>query len=674
MAETKMPDRNPLWKFAKLKFLETVGVVAVAVASPLGAFVLGVLHIYQQSFHLDRVWLLLWGGMFCLAVAQAATLHFTNAILLLLLFVLNVGLAAILNTRKRTLTVGFATALVVFFVTATMDIGLSTRLWQAYDGRSNLASLARLFSAQRVDVPSTRSWKIPVDTAELQLTFRAKFGEGVYGWNWHRSEPGIELQPIYKSQSASKDEADDSYAERSEVYVHVEAPEGNHYLKRSYLPDVDIGSTPFRARITLRSDDVRAETANVALVLQTFSDEKIVSDFVVVQLHKEWQTTTFDWTPPASISSDVIELVLTNLNDIELDIREANVYRYSAAQGSWLPLDAPAPTGFDITVSWPGKPSNLRTSLRSLPPTDWQPFELSVEHDSLHSAEQVDVTLWPESGLAVDLAETSLTLRGPDTSVVTARPELNKTRTQIWFGHPNLAGHVIATTGLVLVMTTTHGWYGTVFALVTLGSIYLTGSRAALLAAVVGFVWLLWLTFPKKRDMYIAVTVLAAALFTYIIGIGGLESLRLGSIDGSISRVEIWQIAWHGVLEYPWSGVGTDFSTYWQRAYQGNNAEAITHAHNLWLQFAAAYGLPGFFAILWLTGGLLFLAWRWGRWRGLALVTPIFIMNLFDYTFFYSGVLFPLILGMNVLRSNSERKAGAGEASASTDKTASIDT
>ena len=120
---------------------------------------------------------------------------------------------------------------------------------------------------------------------------------------------------------------------------------------------------------------------------------------------------------------------------------------------------------------------------------------------------------------------------------------------------------------------------------------------------------------------------------------------------GGTSRLEIWRVALQALLEHPWIGIGPDFGSYWETAQPARRVKATTHAHNLWLAFAAAYGLPGLFAILWVTGGFLLLAWRWGRWRALALVVSILIMNLFDYTLFYSGVLFPLLLGLNALRN-----------------------
>jgi O-antigen ligase len=132
--------------------------------------------------------------------------------------------------------------------------------------------------------------------------------------------------------------------------------------------------------------------------------------------------------------------------------------------------------------------------------------------------------------------------------------------------------------------------------------------------------------------------------------------LLLLSDDGvnPISRWDIWQVALQALLAYPLTGLGTQPFISFMAGLDFPRHLIATHAHNLWLQFGAAYGIPGLLAALWLTGGLLGLAWRWGRWRGLGLVVPVMIMQLFDYTLFYAGVLFPLILGLNALRDNAD--------------------
>ncbi len=141
-------------------------------------------------------------------------------------------------------------------------------------------------------------------------------------------------------------------------------------------------------------------------------------------------------------------------------------------------------------------------------------------------------------------------------------------------------------------------------------------------------------------------------LVTTIVSLTGIALLTVAPtfvrIAGAIelpSRPRIWVAAIDAFRNHPWDGVGPDVGAYW-RALDGAGPLA-SHAHNLWLQFGAAFGIPGVISILWATAGLAWLAWRWGRFRALAIVGAVFTMNLFDYTLFYAGVLLPTAAALN---------------------------
>ena len=236
---------------------------------------------------------------------------------------------------------------------------------------------------------------------------------------------------------------------------------------------------------------------------------------------------------------------------------------------------------------------------------------------------------------------------GPQPTPVPTYP-----RAQLWFSHPNLAAHTLLSLVLATLATTSSLSLTLIVSSLAALTVVLIRSRAAWLALLLGTGWFSFLTPPltsrRRLGVLLAVVILIGA------GIFSVNSFRSGVFANrtGTSRLEIWQVAGGALLEHPWKGIGqAEFSDYWRGAYRGNSQELVTHAHNLWLEFAALYGFPGLVAILWLTGGFLALAWRWGRWRGLALVVPVFIMNIFDTTFFYSGVLFPLLLGINALRT-----------------------
>src|SRR5690606_22721899 len=91
---------------------------------------------------------------------------------------------------------------------------------------------------------------------------------------------------------------------------------------------------------------------------------------------------------------------------------------------------------------------------------------------------------------------------------------------------------------------------------------------------------------------------------------------------------------------------GLPFPESWSALHPDDMRSPPNHAHNLFLEFGARFGWPGVGAAGLLTGLLIALAWRRGRWRYLALVGPVLLMTLLDYTLLYQGVLYPLIAGL----------------------------
>jgi O-antigen ligase len=180
-----------------------------------------------------------------------------------------------------------------------------------------------------------------------------------------------------------------------------------------------------------------------------------------------------------------------------------------------------------------------------------------------------------------------------------------------------------------------------------------TGSRIAWLAGLVSLPWLLWFACrPRERPWVYGALVAAGGLVLALVGLEGLGRLRIVGIENSLSRPEIWRVAWQALTEHPWTGVGPgpeSFNAYLSSAYGGAAPELVPNAHNLWLIFASEYGVFGLAAVLWLTLGLLWLGWRWGRWRGIAFVLPLFSLNFYDYNLFSWWILFLVILGLNQL-------------------------
>jgi hypothetical protein len=62
------------------------------------------------------------------------------------------------------------------------------------------------------------------------------------------------------------------------------------------------------------------------------------------------------------------------------------------------------------------------------------------------------------------------------------------------------------------------------------------------------------------------------------------------------------------------------------------------------------FGVFGMIGAFCLTAGILWFAWYFGSWRGIAFVMPFLVMNMFDYSMDYPGVWIPFLIGLLYLR------------------------
>ena len=195
------------------------------------------------------------------------------------------------------------------------------------------------------------------------------------------------------------------------------------------------------------------------------------------------------------------------------------------------------------------------------------------------------------------------------------------------------------------------------------------GGRSALVVAILA---LSALVLTRRRLRRFA-SLLVLGVLTVVVMLVVVSSFvphspldRLAPVDAGqeTPRTEISKTAFQAWQEHPWTGLSAtqmDFSQYWKSRHP-SAVEVIHHAHNLWLQYASAYGVAGLLSILWLTLAFLIQAWTRGRWPALIPVLAVLALNLFDFTLFYSGVLFPMILAINVFPDpdRGDARGGAG--------------
>ena len=554
-------------------------------------------------------------------------------------------------------------ALALLVASGFAERRLSTSIWQNPD-KAGLVATLRSLGEDTITSYGVRAWSIPSEPPHsasalgetLTLSLEARLLAGDTAWDWVRSDASFELTPLQ---------------EAGEVFTRVVTPTGpDPYLMRTFDLGEPVGGHTFKVALELRAPQPIPAEGCRGVWLQVWYEGGDAT-CLAVALNTTWAPFSLEWTAPEAATSSVVRVILNNFDGLSYDVRRVKLYMLE--QGAWERLGPLVPQGASVQFGWKGHAPEPQSGTAFVPTRDWTHYTFTTTKPASATG-PLTATLRLGSGQTGNdhikaVLQTRRTALFSSASPQAApqqsasqqevlRPVPVQARQSLFFGHPNLAGHTLVTLGLVALSLVRTGWLGALALGLAVGGVWLTGSRAAWLSALVGLPWLLLLGGSKRRVWMVGGLVTLGALFLGVFGLQGLGRLRFVGVAEVVSRPQIWRVALDAFLDQPWRGLGAGgFAANW--AVHAQPDLVVTHAHNLWLQFAAAYGFPGLVAVLWLTGGFLYLAWRWGRWRGLALVVPVFVMNIFDYTFFYSGVLFPLLLGMNALR---EERADALQA------------
>jgi hypothetical protein len=615
--------------------LESLGVLATSLLASVGVAILGLVKLCQRQGRLRPAWVWLWLGFFLplLGVSLAQADHAGLAFVVTLLPICLVASFA-LQTRRRAAARGLLCALILLVGAFLADYLASSSVWQRSGFHRIGDSFGQIVNAPRVG-SGTRYWSLPGGTMSLELSLEARHTMGNSGWAWRTFTPSVRLERL---------------TEGDDVFTLASFPQnGDPYLMRTFHLGEPTGGKTFRATVTLRSQTPISAQGARGIWLQVSGPS---GDFsaLPVELGELWRTYVHSWTIPGEARDPVIRLILNNFNGHSIGIKDVRLEELR--NGQWHRLEPLSPTGTSLTLDWQGRPHNLRSILHFLPTGDWRTYRLNIDSDTLRHADRVTAQLAIEPGLGVEVRKLSLSAAasaGRQPSPVPVRQ-----RRSLWYGHPNNAGHVALVTGLAALLALRSGGPALVAVLLALGGMAFTGSRTAWLAGLGGLPWLLWFACrPRERLWVYPVLAAVGGVALAFLGLEGLGRLRVVGIENSLSRPEIWRVAWQALTEHPWTGVGPgpeNFSSFFAAAYGGVVPEFVPNAHNLWLIFASEYGVFGLAAILWLTGGLTWLAWRWGRWRGIAFVLPVFALNFYDYSLFSWWVLFLVILGFNQLK------------------------
>lgn len=458
-----------------------------------------------------------------------------------------------------------------------------------------------------------RVWQLEPGTTKLELAFEARLREGEIGWNWYSPDP---LEPR---------------VEEDTLFTRWH-PSSESFLRRRYI-FYKPSQQPLRLKVAVRASEAGCGRLRIREIAgQARTVERLC-------LTPIWQEFSYEWTFQ---TSEGLSVILDGFTMSQLDLYSQLEVRQD---DTWLPFNPPAPTGVALGLMWRGQ-EGFRPEVRFLPTSDWHSYTLELEDEAFSTLEKITTFVEAEPGVVLELRNVELRSQTPD--VANPTPMLLRVRQTLFTPHPNLAGHMLAMVALAIYATAATPWLAFVGMVSSLGGIWLTGSRTAFFASLLGFALLF--TFTLKRWRW------AVYFFSATLVVGGLAFIgteQLGRVlqfdDENVSRPRIWSLAWQLFVEHPLTGVSaSDFSARAAAEEMIVAGTGVSHAHNFWLYMASSYGLGGLVASLWLTIGLIVMVWQWSRWRGLAFILPILLMNMFDYSLFYIGVLLPLVHTINV--------------------------
>ena len=327
----------------------------------------------------------------------------------------------------------------------------------------------------------------------------------------------------------------------------------------------------------------------------------------------------------------------------------------SPAAASGLGSAAAAATGLELHALLPASDRTHRLVQPLHATHQWTEQTFRFEHGALAIAPFVQLRLAVPDGRAVEVRSTRLSAQG--TAAVAVRPLPTRPRARLWFEHFNLLGHSAAIWVAVVLTVAALRQSWAAYLLVLVGGLAITvasGSRAATLAVVLAVAmhglarwWARWRHSPTATRPAIGCWFLGAAAAFAAVALALTFALR--PVDGfGPSRLSVWAVAVGAIVDQPLIGASLPFGSAFAQARPGVGAEAVSHAHNLWLDAGYRYGIPGLLAMAWFVGGMVRLAWRRAGWHGMAIAVPFLALQAFDATMWYPGVLVALLIGANL--------------------------
>jgi hypothetical protein len=507
---------------------------------------------------------------------------------------------------------------------------------------------------------SARSWLGPPGSVETSLELsglNSRFLESRDGYlstlRWTQN-PASLISMSFEARGYSKDggwlfsqpQSREELLSGAEAASRLEFIAPGSYAYREVTFDRGIAKRRFRIALELRSDRVLPVDGCRGVWLQSV-DAPEDRACRPTALGPKWKPFMLEFVPgTASQKSTRLRVLLLGF------VQPIEVRRFKLEEltnGIWRAVGPVQPTPATMRLFWSDAPSKPVAELPLELELGWRSYSVSTKKFPI-GAPTLTALLEVRPGTALEVKWVQVSALSGKRSPV---PQAPLGRATLWFESPNLLGHSLIAAGLAVACVWPRSLWALIAVALSLWGITLTGSRAALIAWVIGLIAVVWIANRGRERIVLFTTALLTALALSMYG--SQVVMRFQASDDSIPRPEIWAAASQAILEHP-LGLGlSQFQHYFLEIHPDQTAQAIFHAHNLWLEMGVRYGVLGLLSGLSLTFALLELAWRFGDWMGLALLIPLLIMNFFDYTLFFPSVMIALYLGLNSMRAAKQK-------------------
>jgi O-antigen ligase len=208
-------------------------------------------------------------------------------------------------------------------------------------------------------------------------------------------------------------------------------------------------------------------------------------------------------------------------------------------------------------------------------------------------------------------------------------------------------------------------------AAVILTALFLSGSRAGVLSAILGgIVTLIWLTQVQRFRLSVARLALGATPFLLAlflaIGFGTTKNWsQLASVDAK-RKIAVWVWSLPMIHDHAWFGVGRGaFETAlppYRQAFDYDWTAAFSHAENFVVQWVAEWGIPVGLSAALLISGYIFREWiasRGDRLRFMLLtgLGALFVQNLADLGLEVPAVAIAAVVALAAGETSAQRHA-----------------